>query len=115
MTGRDRDRTYADALNAEQKGKTDDPCSFNEVIQLQRVDPPQVKGLRRGELLALRVRTQNNVTSLICIRIDNKKYLGSVAFSNVGKLIQCIKKGRKYNIVVDAVAGTAVQIEINDA
>jgi hypothetical protein len=115
MTGRNRDRTYADALNAEQERKSGDPCSFDEVIQLQRVDPSQSKGLQRGQHLAFRLRAQNDVTSLICVRHDNKKYLGSVAFSNVDKLIQCIKKNRKYNVTVDAVTGTAVQVKIIDA
>jgi hypothetical protein len=88
---------------------------MNEVIQLQRVDPSQAKGLRSGQHLALRVHTQNSVTSLICIRDDNKKYLGSVAFSGVDKLIRCIQKKHKYNVTIQAISGNAIQIEITDA
>lgn len=115
MIGGDKSRSYGDVLNAERDTRSKDPCSFDEKIQLQRVDASQAKGLASGEHLALRVRHQNDVDSVICIRNDNKQYLGSVAFAGVDRLIDCLKKGQKYNVTIGLITGTAIQINIIDA
>ena len=115
MIGGDKGRSYADVLNAERDTRSKDRCSFDEKIQLQRVDASQAKGLVPGEHVALRVRRQNNVDSVICVKNDSKKYLGSVAFAGVDRLIGCLNKGRKYNVTIDVIAGTAIQIQIIDA
>jgi hypothetical protein len=114
MTGKSGGSTYDEVLNTGSRIKPADSCAFDQAIQLQRVDPEQAKGLSKGRPLSLETRRQNKVTSIVCVRPDNNKYVGSVAFSDVDRLISCIAKGRKYEAKIENIQATAVIVRIYD-
>lgn len=114
MTGKSGGTTYDEVLNSGPRIKPADSCSFDQVIQLQKVDPEQAKGLSKGRPLSIQTRIQNKVTSVICVRPDTKKYLGGVAFSDVERLISCMTKGRSYEAKIETIRETAVHVRIYD-
>lgn len=59
---------------------SDDPCVFEETLDLSSVDVDNAKGLAAGKFLTVNLRRQQDTTSVICRRNDNSKYVGSVFF-----------------------------------
>jgi|ERR1043166_522078 hypothetical protein len=114
MTGRNKGPSYSDVLEKGPRIAPKDSCSFDKKIQLQRVDPEQAKGLQKGRPLDIRLRKVANVFSVVCVRPDNNKVLGSVAFAGVAKLIDCMKKDRRYEATIESISGAAVQVRIFD-
>jgi hypothetical protein len=114
MTGKSGGSTYDEVLNSGARIKPGDNCAFDYVVQLQRVDPAQAVGLSKGRPLSIETRKQNGVTSVVCVRPDNNKYLGGVAFSDVERLISCLARGRKYEAIIENIQGTAVIVRIYD-
>jgi hypothetical protein len=114
MTGKSGGSTYDEVLTSGSRIKPAGGCDFNQSVQLQRVDPEQAKGLSKGRPLSLETRRQNKVTSVVCVRPDNNRYLGSVAFSDVERLISCMAKGRKYEAKIENIEATAVIVRIYD-
>jgi hypothetical protein len=114
MVGKRKGTRYSDVLDAPRQGARKDACSLEITIQLQRVDPSQTKGLTLGRPLEVSLKREKNVKSVICVRPDNNKFLGSIAFSGVDKLIACLEKGRQYEAIVEAISGAAIHVKIID-
>lgn len=114
MVGKKKGPTYGEALDQGPRIRGGDSCSLDMTIQLQAVDPEQAKDLKIGRKLGISLRRHAGVKSVVCVRLDNNKHLGSVAFTGVDKLIACMEKGRQYEAELSAIKGAAVHVRIYD-
>ena len=76
------------------------------------VNSPQsdaMAGLKIQEVLDLEIR--NN--TVVLIRRENKKILGSINWTSLLKLIECLNEGYKYVAIVRQIQGGLIKVQVS--
>jgi len=99
-----------------QKKGGGDPRAISITLPLSAVDPKSASQLSVGE--KLEVVLVEEKTADVVVAKDSKRgntIVGSVAYSNVQELIDCLKEGNEYNATVRECSKTSVKVRISRA
>ena len=83
--------------------------TINFTTDVNSPQPDALIGLKVDAILDIELN--NHV--VVVVRRDNRKILGSINWTNVLKLIECLEQGYKYVAVVRLIQGGLVKVAIS--
>jgi hypothetical protein len=122
MVGRRGGDTYPKTKSKQSKSggvggsgsASNDPCAIHKSIPLQAVELDHLKGLRPGRKLVIERRTVKGARSVVCVRGDTNKIIGSIAFTGTAKLLKCMDEGHRYEGTLESIDGASVVVLVEN-
>ncbi|WP_417733932.1 hypothetical protein [Roseovarius sp.] len=94
-------------------GGTRSSCNIDEIVPVSSPDPNVVGQIRQG--MPLEVVAATNPRRVIVVVQSSGETLGSLTWSGLAKLLQCMEDGHDYVASVHSVQNGVVQVRIENA
>jgi hypothetical protein len=91
----------------------EDRCNIRVQVPLSATNPTNLRKLSARTMLDVELRTSRGTNSVIAVMPADRAYVGTIAYSDVEELIDCINEGFEYQATILNSSTTSAKVLVS--